>query len=206
MSSHSSRILYDKCATIEDTKRITGVGQWIHNTPQEHKSACFSNNGPRDGRKMASANLDVNYRDAIDIENSLFGLDMPNTRCIDQRTLIERDNKLNKIYNDAKKRVRGQKCTPNVLELKNTRLDLYAETTEKPFDRYDYPIIDPRNWVFNGHGNKFISNTEGKDRSGRSTRHDYKVQVEPYLKVLRDQANNGNVLEAYNSRYTVQKK
>jgi len=202
MSSYYARIKYDGCTTCEDVNISTGPSKWVHNTDQEHDKACFSQNGPRGTRTMASSYNDVNYPQGVDIESSLRGLDIPLSRCIDKRTLIERDIKLNKLYTDAEKRNRGHDCNPNATDLQYTRLNPYTNITETAFNRYEFPIIDPVNWVFDGHNSgPFITNTKDPNRSGRSTRHDYKVKIDPYLKALRLEAKKSGPIVAQNSWY-----
>ena len=97
MSGHNSRMLYDACNTCENAKISTASSKWVHNTSNEHNGACFSRNGPREGRVMASSSQNVNYRSAVDIESSLKGLDIPSSRCMTGQNLIDKDKRLNKL-------------------------------------------------------------------------------------------------------------
>ena len=73
MSGFYSRSLYDECNNVETLRISTGPGQWVANTQQQSNTACFSENGPRNSRTRNSSVLPIEYKNAIDIESSLFG-------------------------------------------------------------------------------------------------------------------------------------
>lgn len=203
MSGYYSRQTYDACVTNEDTKISAGPGRWSLNTIQEHGQACFAKNGPRDTRPMASAYIDINYAKGIDIESSLKGIDIPLSRCVDERTLIERDQKLNKLRSEIEKNGKGAECKPSQEHMQASRLAPFNGITEMAFNRYEFPIIDPREKVYNGSNMPYATDTEGSNRSGRSSRIDYRVEVDPYLKALRQEARKTKGVVAHNSWQTL---
>jgi hypothetical protein len=198
MSGYFTRPLYDECSTAEGLKISTAPGFWIEKTPQQSEAMCFSNNGPRSTRSGNSSFLPIEYPNAVEIESSLRGLDVPLTRCMNTRTLVERDQTLNKNYTDAKKRTTSV-CS-SFLDLNYTRLEEPSRLTEKAYNRYDFPIIDPKEWVFNGFSNgQFATSTDGSSRDGRSTRFDSKAELERKNKEMRQNAGKFTTLAAINS-------
>lgn len=197
MSGLYTRTLYDESNNRDSVNISTASGVWIANTPQQSDTMCYSNNGPRNTRN--SSVLPIEYQNAIDIESALKCIDVPLTRSMNNNTLAERDKTLNKLQGDAKKRNAGQNCS-NFLDNNHTRLGDPAYITEKSYDRYGYPIIDPREWTFYGFTEKqFTSSTEGNVRDGRSTRYDTKTTLDQKNRELRLNAGKSNAIGAINA-------
>ena len=124
---------------------------------------------------------------------------VPLSRCINAHNLVDKDIALNKLYKEAPKRDYGASCS-TFLDLRYSRLDENIHATEKPYDYYSYPIIDPRNWVFNGFKvGKFATSTEGSSRDGRSSRYDMKDSIEMQNADLRKAANKIRSVAAFNA-------
>ena len=100
MSGIFSRPKYDFCNNKETVEISTKPGNLVLTTDQTLDNACYSLNGPRNTRTLNSTNLSVNYSNAIDIESNLFGLNYPLSRCIENNTLIDKDVKINTVYNE----------------------------------------------------------------------------------------------------------
>jgi hypothetical protein len=114
------------------------------------------------------------------------------------RTLQERDANMNKMHEEAKKRTAGQNCS-EFLDLNYTRLEEPSRITEKPFNRYAFPIIDPKEFIFHGfNAQQFNSSTTGNVRDGRSTRYDSKLDLEKQNAELRRSANKIQRVTAIN--------
>lgn len=199
MSGFYTRTLYDECNNIEGLNISTGPGKWVISTPQQSDNPCFSAHGPRNTRTGNSSILPVEYSNSVEIESSLRGLDVPLSRCMAPNALLARDKILNERIKDAKKRNAGENCT-SFLDVNHTRLEPPARITEKPYNRYGYPIIDPNEWNFYGFGdNTFSTTTEGNVRDGRSTRYDVKRTLDKKNAELRKSANKFQIVDAINS-------
>jgi hypothetical protein len=199
MSGLFTKSLYDECNNRESLNISTGPGKWSLNTSQQSDAMCFSQNGPRNTRTGNSSVLPIEYPNAVDIESALKGLDVPLSRCMSANSLQERDATMNKMYNEAKKRNAGQNCN-NFLDMGYTRLEEPARITEKSFNRYGFPIINPNEWTFNGfNAQQFNSSTEGNVRDGRSTRYDTKAELEKQNREMRTNAGKFQKLAAINS-------
>lgn len=199
MSGHFSRNLYDECYNKEALNLSTGPGKWTLDTAQQSDALCYSQNGPRNTRTGNSSVLPIEYPNAVEIESALKGLDVPLSRCMSVNSLQERDVTMNKMYNEAKKRNAGQNCN-NFLDMNYTRLEEPSRITEKSYNRYGFPIIDPNEWNFFGFsGQQFNSNTEGNVRDGRSTRYDTKAELDKKNKEMRMNAGKFQKLAAINS-------
>lgn len=183
MSGYFSRSLYDDCNNKESFNISTKPGQWVLQTQQEHQEGCFSKHGPRNTRGMATSQIGNRYIDTIDIENSLRGSDIPLSRCMNANTLQERDIKLNNLYNALPKKEINE-CSSN-LDYMYTRLEPQNNIIEQSFNRYDYPIINPSEFVFNGFEQY---GTDRNNRHGVSTRFDVKAKLEESNKKLRQQS------------------
>lgn len=184
MSGIFARTRYDECNNYEQLNISTGPDRWTQNTIQTHPNACMSANGPRNSRLMNSSELNARYNDVVDIESSLFGLDVPLSRCMNAQTLMERDTSINKLYNNIQNKSVPLQCS-NVMDFNYTRLNVQDRVTERPYNNWDYPIIDPREFVYYGF-QQF--NTDANNRDGSATRYETKIQLEGLNKKLKDSA------------------
>lgn len=195
MSGIYTRPLYDECNNSEQVAISIGPGEWIQQTIQDNPNMCYHNEGVRNTRFMNSSQINIKYKNAIDIESSLKGLDIPISRCMQPNTLTERDVKLNAIYNNIDKQTTPT-CS-NFLTNSYTRLEPPAHISEQPYNRYEYPIIDPSQWVYYGFQDY---NTTSNTRDGRSSRYDIKNKLNPENKLLRTQSNKLGNIQSFNSR------
>jgi len=165
MANCNTRLIYDKCAfqeRIEESKRPLG---YIVNTNQyQHNNTCFGVDGPRSTRLYNSNEIPEFKRvDQVDIESLLTGRDIKHTKCKKDRTISEKNKKM-AVFKGKK-----HKTCNKSRQYTHTRLNQSAqELRSKDFTQYhmDFPIIDPRNFVYNG--------TDSKDifRFGRNTQLD----------------------------------
>jgi len=195
MSGIYTRSLYDECNNKETLNISTGPGIWTNNTIQKNPDACFSKYGPRNTRMMNSSELNIEYNNAIDIENSLYGLDIPLSRCMTQRTLIERDQKLNNTYNSMPLKKEPEFCN-NYLDLNHTRLEEPLHLSELPYPAFAYPIIDPRASVYYG---ELSTPTYGNLREGLQTRYDTKMKLEEINAKMREDSRKFTTIGGSNS-------
>jgi len=185
MSGIFARSRYDECNNFEQLNISTGAHRWVHNTIQTHPNACISANGPRNSRQMNSSELNVKFTDAIDIESSLKGMDIPLSRCMNSQTLIERDASLNKLYTNVNNKVEPKQCS-KIMDFNYTRLNIQDKVVEKPYNNWQFPIIDPRENVFYGFTQY---NTDANNRDGSSTRYETKMNLEKLNVQLKNSAN-----------------
>jgi hypothetical protein len=114
---------------------------------------------------------------------------------IDKLNKIEDDNSLNNwTLEEKKKRLLASvnNFTPNnvecnnYLDKKHSILDIDNKIfRETAYDVTFNPIIDPREWVFYGHGEATNNN-----REGRSSRYDTKLDLEKKINFIRNAASN----------------
>jgi len=184
MSAYFTRQAYDDCNIKEELNISIRPSMYRLETPNENDKRCFPLNGLRNTRSMTSSQLNAQYAPVVEIENSLYNLDIPLSRCITGRTLVDRDEKINKLYNSIPK-VEPTSCEANSGFI-YTRLEPQKRTAEMPYNRYDYPLIDPKEWVFYGN-----EDTKGNNRDGRSTRYDSDIKLDAMNKRMRETAMKG---------------
>lgn len=169
MSTHFSRLNYDNCFQDEIVKQSTGPGNYkLYNGQTDNDNACHSLNGSRNNRVKNSSELDkgATMADRAEIESVLSNRDLPASRCKENRTMPEKNERLDR---ELQKSV----LCDNFLNYTHTRL-------ENPIDDYrglstislqvDYPLTNPIDYVFTGHNNTILKDQDINSRSGRNTR------------------------------------
>ena len=139
----------------------------IDNNTWDNGGKCASMNGPRANRNGDTGEVDTGDRVLrVDVENQL-ARDYSDTKYMTGNTLEEKKQRLLSTV---------KSFTPNNIECsdfldnKNSLLDIDNKVfRETAYDVTFNPIIDPREWVYNGNGN-----TSGNNRFGRSSRYDTK--------------------------------
>jgi hypothetical protein len=184
MIGEYTRNTYSQQRTNDDWVRSTKINNFVFTTPQNSNTPCYSANGPRNTRTMASSELNTNYDQTIDIENMLRGLGTDLSRNIDVKTFLNRDLELSDKYKNLNKRETTTCST--FLDQNYTRLNSNQKIQELAFNRYEFPIIDPINNVFNG----IQGHTDANHRNGVSTRMDMRAQLDEKNKLMRKMANN----------------
>jgi hypothetical protein len=184
MIGEYTRNQYSQQRTNDDWVRSTKINNLIFTTPQLSNTPCYSANGPRNTRLMASSELNTNYNQTVDIENMLLGLGSDLSRNIDVKTFVNRDLELSDKYKNLNKKEPSMCST--FLDPNHTRLNSNQKVQELAFNRYDFPIIDPINNVFNG----IQGYTDANSRNGSSTRIDMRKQLDEKNKMMRKIANN----------------
>lgn len=168
MSGIISRTKYDNDYFNEFVNQQTNEGNYrINNIYGENNNRCYSLFGPRQNNNNANSEISsYNVSDRREIESYLKNLDMPTSRAMNYRTLNDKNDKLYNLLKTKQLNVVNE-CN-DFLDLNNTRLDNdILELKSVNIDRYEYPIIQPSNYVFNG-----IPNTEqvNNDRNGVNSR------------------------------------
>jgi hypothetical protein len=109
----------------------------------------------------------ANVTTLSDIESHLKNLDLPNSRCVEGRTVTEKNAYANYLSKNLKSS--STMCSRN-LEPSNTRLEASVlDVKMAPQTRFDYPIRDPRSFVYFGFSSPG-SDQVGSNRFGVNTR------------------------------------
>lgn len=168
MSGFNTRTRYDNDFYNEFVNQQTNEGNYrLDPTYSENNLRCHSLYGPRQNNNKANTEVSsYNLLDRREVESYLRNLDMPNSRSMNFRTLNDKNNKLSEMLKNKQLNVNIQ-CD-NYLDNNNTRLDNnILDLKSVNINRYEYPIVDPQSYVFNG-----IPNTEqvNNDRNGVNSR------------------------------------
>lgn len=167
MSGLFTHEIYDSCYNNELTNQQINPGLFqLDKQRTISNNNCMTYNGPRGNsyRENADLNLtDFNYKS--EIENNLLNIDLPNSKCIKNNTVNDKNNRLLNITN--KQQLKNNQCS-DFLDYKYSRLDnLALDLKTAHINRYDFPIIDPRENVYYGIGN---TNQQKNAREGINTR------------------------------------
>lgn len=149
MSGIFSRKIYDDCYQSNWTSQKTGAGSYKVNPTQVAQSACIGANGVNNYKGFwYGANEVKNINILSDVESHLKNLDIPDSRCLEGRTLIEKNMNAKKILGGF---ANVTSTCNRQLESTNSRLDSAVSDVKMMVQtRYDYPIVDPRAYVYNG--------------------------------------------------------
>jgi len=172
MAGIFARTKYDSLFQEElTTQSVRPTYYSIDDNSWDNAKKCVSYNGPRSNRNGTIGEIDTGDRLLrVDVENML-ARDYSDTKYTSGNTLEEKKKRLLETVSSFNPNTPD--CD-NYLDKNNSRLDgdnkIFRETA---FDVTFTPIIDPREWVFNGY-----NETEGNNRYGRSTRYDTKIDLE----------------------------
>jgi hypothetical protein len=171
MSGIFSRKIYDNCYQSNRLNQGILPGSYKINVEQvKNNSSCIANNGTSNFRGIWYGPNEINSISALsDIESHLKNLDLPDSRCLEGRTLAEKNAHANFLAKELKNK-QGI-CSRN-LEPVNTRLEASVlDVKMLPQTRFDFPIRDPRVFVYYGfNSDKPGSEQVGSNRFGINTR------------------------------------
>lgn len=165
MSGIFSRKMYDDCYQSNRINQETASGSYKVNPTQVQNTSCQPANGIYPYKSLwYEPNQYKNIQTLSDIESHLRNLDLPDSKCLEGRTLVEKNLYVQSL---SKKIVNNSNVCNRQLESSNSRLDS-AVSDVKTFtqSRYDFPIIDPRSYVFMGINDE----QSGSNRFGINTR------------------------------------
>ena len=168
MSGIISRTKYDNDYNVEFVNQQTNEGNYrLDNNYCDNNNKCHSLFGPRQNKNNSNTEISsYNIIDRKEIENYLKNLDMPTSRSMNYRTLNDKNNKLSEFIKSKQLNIYNE-CN-DLLNINDTRLDKdIRDFKSVNINRFEYPIIDPLNFVFNG-----IPKTEqiDNDRNGINSR------------------------------------
>jgi hypothetical protein len=169
MSGIFSRKMYDDCYQSNRLNQEISPGSYKINVDQVRNNAlCVASNGTTNYRGIWYGPNEIDSISALsDIESHLKNLDLPDSRCLEGRTLEEKNAYANNLSKGLQKQM-GM-CSRN-LEPSNTRLELSVlDVKMLPQTRFDFPIRDPRSFVYYGI-NMSESEQVGSNRFGVNTR------------------------------------
>ena len=166
MSGQYTKKIYDNCYSLEFIDQQVNPCKYNTYEPYgNNKDKCNALNGPRANKTRSTGELgDSTFAHRTDIESQLFNLDVPDSRCITLQTMREKNERLAKIANS--KKVKYSECDKKN-DYTYSRLDIPVNNFRSIYiNRYDFPIIDPKEFTYYG-----ISNTDqiGNERFGINT-------------------------------------
>ena len=168
MSGIFSRKIYDDCYQSNRLNQGTAPGSYKVNSTQVQNTSCIASNSMNNTRGIWYGPNEIQYITALsDIESHLKNLDLPDSRCVEGRTVTEKNAYANYLSKSIKP-INGV-CSRN-LESNNSRLESSVlDIKMAPQTRFDFPIRDPRSFVYFGFES---ANSEqvGSNRSGINTR------------------------------------
>ena len=163
MSGYYSKKKYDCCDQQNIVNIETGPGTYKTLPIQIKHEQCNLYNTAPNISNIWQANTTSNLNYIVDIESHLKNLDIPDAKCLDKRTILDKDKHAHELLN--KINVDTNECN-RVLEPNYTRLEIPTFIyKEKPQTRVEFPIIDPRFYVYEG-----LPDQYGNDRFGVNTR------------------------------------
>lgn len=173
MSGIFARRNYDSCFQNEIVQQTTKPGVIaLEPSVARSEKTCFSKNAPHSNRVRNIGDLNIpSFGDVVTMENYLLNLDIPDSKCMDVNTLVEKDKRL-KIEADKHKYIYNIPDCGGDISTKYSRLNNNInEIKDKPYNRYEYPLLNPTEFVYYG-----IDKTPqvGNNRTGISTRIDIK--------------------------------
>jgi hypothetical protein len=175
---------YDSLFQEELVTQTVKPGHYsIDNNTWDNGAKCVSYNGPRSNRTGDTGEVDTGDRVLrVDVENQL-ARDYSDTKYLSGNTLEEKKKRLLSTVSNFKPN--NMECN-NFLDNKYSILDIDNNVfRETAYDVTFNPIIDPREWVFYGHGEAMNNN-----REGRSSRYDTKIDLEKKINFIRNAASN----------------
>ena len=150
MSGHYSRKIYDNCYSLEFIDQQVNPCKYRTYEPYaENNEKCHALNGPRANKQRSTGELgDANVGFRTEIESQLYNLDVPDSRCITLQTMREKNERLANIAKTQK--VNYSDCSTKQ-DIGYSRLDIPVSDFRSVYiNRYGYPIIDPREFVYYG--------------------------------------------------------
>jgi hypothetical protein len=150
MSGHYSRKIYDNCYSLEFIDQQVNPCKYRTYEPYaENNEKCHALNGPRANKQRATGELgDPTIGFRTEIESQLYNLDVPDSRCITLQTMREKNERLANVAKSQK--VKYSDCNSKQ-DFTYTRLNLPVNDLRSVYiNRYEYPIIDPKEFVYYG--------------------------------------------------------
>jgi hypothetical protein len=116
------------------------------------------------------------------MENYLLNLDIPDSKCMDVNTLVEKDKRLKAEADKHKSIYNIQDCGDDISTRYSRLNNNINEIKDKPYNRYEFPLLDPKEFVYYG-----IEKTPqiGNNRAGVSTRIDIKDVIQQEVEFLK---------------------
>jgi hypothetical protein len=153
MSGIYARKIYDNCYNVEFMKQQVNPCKYRTFEPfGDNTKKCNALNGPRANKARSTGELgnsNISYR--TDIESQLQNLDIPDSRCISLRTMREKNERMSKIAKS--KTISYTDCNKDQ-DTVYSRLDIPVNNYRSIYiNRFSYPIIDPKEFVYYGYGN-----------------------------------------------------
>jgi len=176
MSGYNTRKIYDNCYSVEFIDQQVNPSKYrTLDEFAENGGKCHALNGPRANKARSTGELGkttIVYR--TDLESQLFNLDVPDSRCITLNTMKEKNERLARIAKAGIHMLKETQCNKKQ-DFTYSRLEIPVNNFRSiEINRYSYPIIDPKEFVYYG-----SVNTEqvGNQRFGVNTQLQAKDKV-----------------------------
>lgn len=189
MAGIYSRKIYDECYDTEFINQQVNPGKYrTFNDFAENKNYCLSLGELRANKhistgelgKYNNTELNKDFDEFIlnnnsykkEIESQLLNLDIPNSKCLKNNTLVEKNNKLAILSDKFNLNNKFNICDNNI---NYSRLDIPINSLRSVFiNRYDFPIIEPNEFVYYGYKGKSDVNSSSinqinNERFGENT-------------------------------------
>jgi hypothetical protein len=146
-----TRIQYDNCAYAEKINNSQKPMYYhLFKGQAEQCDACVSSNGPRNYRVYNNSEITTVKRETpldmtlmTEVDSLLSNRGYPNSRCMTERTLEEKQKKLKEIPLGP----HARECD-KAINSEYSRLNIPVDNFRGIYiDRWETPIIDPKNWV-----------------------------------------------------------
>ena len=151
MSGIFSRKIYDECYQNNRINQGTAPGSYKVNPAQVQNTLCLVANGINNSHGMwYGPEEKLNINALSDIESHLKNLDLPDSRCLEGKTMVEKNLYVNNLIKNMKS---NKIMCSKSLEQGNSRLELNKlDVKMMNQSRFDFPIQDPRSNVYYGFG------------------------------------------------------
>ena len=176
-----TRIQYDNCAYAEKINNSQKPMYYkLYNGQAEQCEPCVSSDGPRNNRVYNNSEITTSKKEnqldrsnMTDVESLLSNRGYPNSRCMTNRTLTEKDTKLKQIPTNSN----PVECN-NFLRPDDTRISNPNDNIRGIYiDRWETPIINPSEWVYEWEHSK------GNIQIGRNTKLAVKDNHKPRMPI-----------------------
>jgi len=186
MSGYYTKKRYDDCYNKEFITQQVKPGNYsLFQGFSENNYKCSVLNGPRANKNRATGELgnsDISFR--TDIESQLYNLDVPDSRCITLKTMEEKNKRLKNIVDQ--KTINYCYCNNNQDTI-YSRLDIPVNNFKSVYiNRYDFPIVNPKEFVYYGVPNTDQINNErfGINTQLRAKDNINKPNMKPFSVIL----------------------
>lgn len=168
MSGIQSRKLYDNCYQDIQVRQTTAPGNYRVNPTSNVNGSCNVQNGIHGyGSTWYEPNAVQNIASLVDIESHLKNIDLPDSRCPNGRTLLEKNKYMQTLSRKTIPSSAGN-CNRTLEQIPTRLVQPVSDIRGATQSRFDFPIVDPRAFAYFGMGP--ASDQNGSSRNGVNSR------------------------------------